>query len=147
MSSRGSLKRRLARADAGEVVPKAKAKSADLAQGRGSLRRRLERAGVRDLPAGVEDGPLTDILKRRWASGQLSSVIVQEIASGAERQGAIDMSGLSGAGAGGRHAQNLQRSLFTVFEMPPAAAYFTWVRIPTSRGVAVHPAFLPHECF
>ena len=100
-----------------------------------------------DLPPDDEDRPLTDTLRKRWASGQISSAIVQEIASGAERQGASGMADLPQAGSGGRHAHNLQRSMLKIFGAPPAAADFTWVRIPTSHGMAVHPVFLPHQFF
>ena len=144
MAPRGSLKRRLARVDAEEAVPVAKARARVGADYRavcvgGPLRRRLERVAAELGDAADEGQPLTKSLRKHWASGQLSSPLVQELASGAELQGASGVSSLATAGTSGKHLQNLQRSMLNMFGVPPAAADFTWVRIPLARGMGMHP--------
>ena len=144
---RGTLKRRIERAESAQddaASHNDAASSSD--QPRGTLRRRIERAeGAQEIAQ--EDLPLVGTLKRNWAKGKISSAMVQEIAHGAEAQGAGGMSALSSAGTSGKHAQNLQRSILKYFGSPPGAPDFSWIQIPTTKGHTIHPIFLPHEYF
>lgn len=143
----GSQKRRLERAgaEADGTDPGAGASSSSAP--RGSLRRRLDRASQGASSAAERPSPLAGTLMKQWASGQLSSAKVQEIAEAATASNAEGVGGLSSAGPSGRHPQNLQRSLLRMFGRPSGAPDFTWVRVPTSTGHALHPVFLPHQFF
>ena len=54
------------------------------------------------------------------------------------------MQGAAAAGSHGRHPQNLQRSLISLFGMPDGAPEFEWYNIPTKSGSHAHPFLLPH---
>ena len=114
---------------------------------RGNLHRRLERAHAPAETPTEDDLPLVNKLKKTWAKGDISTVLVQEIAEAAEAQGARDMKSLSSTGTGGVWPQNIQRSLLRYFGQPSGAPPFTWINLPVKGGMQPHPVLLPHQFF
>ena len=112
----------------------------------GGIRRR-QAAGSEGAGTGGEEKPneLLDMWKRDWGKGKLSSPQIQEYAMGAIAQGAKDMGRAAAIGSHGKHPQNIQRSLISLFGMPPGAPQFSWYTIPTASGDVSHPFLLPHD--
>ena len=112
MKPTGTLKRRIARALEEQSNPGEEASRASSStEGHRTLRRRIDRATATEDATPEQDLPLTQKLKRAWASGDMSSVKVQEFAEAAEQQGARGLSKLSSSGTGGVWPQNIQRTL------------------------------------
>ena len=89
--------------------------------------------------------PLLSNLRRHWAEGSMSSVMVQELAHSAASQSAHGMESAAGAGhQKKRQPKNLRRDLMTLFGTPRGAPAFTWLRIPMRNGPDFHPVLLPH---
>ena len=138
-----SLKKRLARAADLDELPASEPASSSSAGptevGRRTLRRRIDQANERTDAC---ETPLEDVLRNDWGKGIMSSKKVQEIALGAEKQGATGLSGISKAGASGKHPQNIQRALFNYFGHPLGVPDFTYVRLPMREGPEFHPVLL-----
>ena len=79
--------------------------------------------------------------------GKISAKQVQEYAFGADQQGAVGMGAAAKAGTSGKHAQNIHRSLLSIFGKPQGAPDITWCEVPTKRGNVLHPFMLPHKWF
>ena len=111
-----SLRKRLKRAADLDELPASEPASSSSAGptevGRRTLRRRIEQASERTDAC---EKPLEDALRHDWGKGIMSSKKVQEIAMGAEQQGARDLSGISKTGAFRKHPQNIQSALFYYF--------------------------------
>ena len=91
----------------------------------------------------MDDLPLRKTLLKGWATGEMSSSKVLEIASGAAQQGATGLADMSSLGS-----HNAFRSLQAVFGYPVGAPHMTWLEIPTTAGPRTpHPFLLPHEFF
>ena len=147
MQLSGSLKRRIERALAEATTPDETTSATSSTDRRGSLRRRIERATAQQGADIDEDLPLNDKLKRAWASGKMSSVMVNEFAQAAQEQGARGLERVSSSGTSGVWPQNIQRNLLTFFGKPAGAPSCTWVLLPTTKGTIAHPVYLPHEFF
>ena len=122
----GSQKRRLERATAelgGGAATSSSAGASSSIAPRGSQRRRIERA--QDPEPTLADLPLVRTMRKRWAQGDLSSRLVQELAAGAEHQGAVGMEGLSSAATSGNNPQHLQKALFKYVGRPAGTPEFT----------------------
>ena len=87
--------------------------------------------------------PFTDKLMKAWATGKMSSAMVQDLAQAAQDQGAKGMAAMSSSGATGAWQQNIQRSLITLFGQPEGPPPVTWVNVPTAKGTQLHPVLLP----
>ena len=149
---KGSLKRRLERAERHTDIDH-EPSSSGLASSstdpapavpRGPLSRRLARAEgpttTRD-----QDLPLTRVLLKRWANGDMSAKAIHEIAFAAHQQGTPGIARLASAGAHGAHPQNLQRAIFNYFGKPAGAPPFEWITVPSKQGRIMHPVFMPHS--
>ena len=150
MGKRGGIRQRLegAASSSGQQAEEPEEIGHSIAARR-SVRRRVANQGSpteggTDAPA---DLPLLHSLKRDWSKGILSAKQVQEYAEGASRQGAVGMDGAARAGSHGKHAQNMHRSLVSLFGRPKGSPEFCWYQIPTSKGPKLHPFMMPHLWF
>ena len=143
-----SLKNRLARAADLDEFPASEPASSSSAGptevGPRTLRRRIDLANGRTDACETH---LEVVLRNDWGTGVMSSKKCHEVASGAEKQGATGLSGISKAGASGKHPQNIQRALFNCFGHLLGVPDFTYVRLPMREGPEFHPVLLPHKCF
>ena len=156
MAPKGGVRKRLASAVADDdlhepvVGPDPSAgSSSEAPRLRGSVRRRLSDFGKSDDGGSTEVAaprPLTASLKKKWATGKLTSPDVQEIAQGAMLQGATGVDHLAAAGSHGKHAQNMQRSLIAAFGLPKGAPYFSGTRSARKRARSFIHSFC-HICF
>ena len=103
--------------------------------------RKRKAGGLAEAPT---PKPYTKLLKRDWGKGKLSSPMVQQHAEAASQQGAHGLEEISAAGTSGRHPQNIQRSLVSIFGKPKGAPDFNYAQIPTSMGLMFHPFLYPH---
>ncbi len=98
--------------------------------------------------------PLSELMKRDWAAGVLSSRKVQEYCAGAALEGSTSpqVSALSNSGASGDQPSHMQRDMMRVLGRPLGAPelYRATLPICDRNGEAVdklHPFLLPHERF
>ena len=141
MIPRTSVKRRIDRALHGsdEAAASSDGHHGDLsvssssAAPRGTVRQRINRA-LDGEHVDRQDLPLSEKLKKMWASGKLPASEIQELADAAERQGAGGLSRLAGSGSHGSWPQNVQRSLMSLFRTPPPWGFLL------SRGFTCPPA-------
>ena len=97
---------------------------------------------------------LSDILKRDWSSGKLSSKDVQQYAASAvqERADPHTLGVMGKIACGGKWGSNAQRDLMMALGRPQGCPDFYWAQLPVaqSSGGAKwewHPFILPHELF
>ena len=126
-------------------------RAAEGAGGRKTLRRRIESASA---PSSSSTGPNPEVtlsasMRKHWATGRISSPIVQEFALGAVNQGASGggLERLAAAGKAGTQPQHLQRALMSAFGQPKGVPQFRFVPLPAKKGNILHPVILPHDFF
>ena len=95
----------------------------------------------------ASDLPLNSALKQKWASGEMKSPVVQEIASAASTQGAVGLGKLPGVGSSGTQLGNIYRDLCTTFGIPTGSDAIKYVHLPTAQGTSTIPVLLPHIFF
>ena len=140
----GTLRSRLSQA--GNEEPPTHASVPEAPSNSRSIRQRVAEADPFDAH-NSQPLPLTDLLKRYWATGKLNSKQVQQYAFAARSQGAQHLDDLAGAGAEGNRPQHIQRTLLRLFGRPVGAPEITWISIPTTKGQMPHPFILPHKFF
>ena len=148
------MKSVLASDSEGDEQPKQSSSSSGVACVSSGVRQRLAEHKQDELVARFQtighgsDLPLNNTLKRRWAAGELSSPMVQEIAAGALKQGAVGVDGFANIGADGSQQGNLFRDLCSAFGMPLGAPAIEWVRLPFANGKSgLYPVLMPHLFF
>lgn len=137
-----SLKRRLAEAEP-ETPGASSSAATDTAPlfSRTGIRTRVEGTPAPDAEA---EKPFNDLLVKKWGQGKLSSKVVLEMASAAEKQGAEGATSLGVV----KHPRNAQRALMAALGLPKGAPSFTWAEVPTTAGPkSAHPFLLPHSWF
>jgi len=94
-----------------------------------------------------ESLPLNQSLRRMWAKGELTSPQVQELASGAAKQGAMGVDKMAKVGSDGCRPGNIFRDLVNAFGYPQGAPRLYWAKVPLEGGLVSHPFILPHLFF
>ena len=81
---------------------------------------------------------LSDMMKRDWAAGKLSSIRVQEYAAGSAAEGnaSATLQALAKAGARGAHPQNAQRVVMRTLCQPLGSPDMCWANIPVPIRIA-----------
>ena len=140
------LKRQLESDSEDEHVSAGASSSTSIAEHRNGMRNRLEAERHADLDARSAAGlkssdlPLNMTLKKRWASGELSSPAMQEIALSAMEQGAFGIDHLAKLGKAGSQPGNVFRDLCSALGMPLGAPAMQWVRLPlANRKSSLYP--------
>ena len=148
------LKRQLESDSEDEHASAGASSSTSIAEHKNGMRNRLEAERHADLDARSAAGlksndlPLNMTLKKRWASGELSSPAVQEIALSAMEQGAFGIDHLAKLGKAGSQPGNVFRDLCSALGMPLGAPAMQWVRLPlANRKSSLYPVLMPHRFF
>jgi len=106
------------------------------AEGR-SIRRRV--GDLEDAtPCGGDEKPFTDLLRRRWAMGKLSSPDVIKFAKAAAAQGAHNIGAY--AGTSNLQSKHAFRAVCRAIGTPAGAPKISWAELKNSNGdVIFHP--------
>ena len=90
---------------------------------------------------------MNNTLRSMWASGEIKSPRVQELAAGALKQGAEGLNRLASIGTSGKHRGNMFRDMCAALGEPVGSSSLMYVRIPTTKGDVNHPVLMPHLLF
>ncbi len=120
-----------------------------------SLRSRVgEQSTASEGGTGFQSLPFSELMKRDWADGKLSSRQVQEYCAGAAQQGSTsaEVRALAATGARGNCPQNTQRDIMRILGRPRGAPELYYAKLPLRNRNGVmeekqHPFLLPHEYF
>ena len=128
----------------------------DGSSGRGPLRTRVAEGSSNFASGSTREQSISfsEMMKRDWAAGLLSSRRVQEYCAGAALEGNPSpvVQALAAAGACGHSSQHAQRDIMRILGRPTGAPEFYYAKVPIKDGSGtqvekLQPFLLPHETF